>query len=566
MKRSLRIKQHDNTDCGAACLASISAYYKLYLPIARIRQLASTDQKGTNVLGLIEAAQQLGFQAKGVKGTLESLPKIPKPAIAHLVLKNGLHHYVVIYKVTEEQIAYMDPGDGRVHRIKQSDFQQDWSGVLVLLLPSEDFQVGDNKISNLTRFWALLQPHRSVLIQALFGALIQTLLGLSTSIFIQKITDHVLPAENKNLLDLLGCIMIILLLFQTFIGVTKSIFALYTGQRIDAQLILGYYKHLLRLPQSFFDTMRVGEIISRVNDAVKIRVFINEVALNLVVQVLTITFAFGLMFTYYWKLALLLLLLIPLYGILYWLSNRMNRKQVRALMEESASLETQLVESLQSAATIKRFSLENFMNIQTETRFIGLLRIIRLSGLSGLGIGTASGFITSLFTILILWIGSYYVIERELTPGELLSFYAQIGYFTGPISTLIQSNRSIQDALIAADRLFEILDLELESQHPTANIQPELIGDIRFQEVAFRYGSRIQVFNDLSLVIPRGKLTAIVGESGSGKSTLLSLLQNLYPLQKGAIFLGQQDIRRGSTATNRLICRNCSAKYCCRGV
>ncbi len=118
MKRSLRIKQHDNTDCGAACLASISAYYKLYLPIARIRQLASTDQKGTNVLGLIEAAQQLGFQAKGVKGTLESLPKIPKPAIAHLVLKNGLHHYVVIYKVTEEQIAYMDPGDGRVHRIK----------------------------------------------------------------------------------------------------------------------------------------------------------------------------------------------------------------------------------------------------------------------------------------------------------------------------------------------------------------------------------------------------------------------------------------------------------------
>ncbi|WP_369826559.1 peptidase domain-containing ABC transporter [Siphonobacter sp. BAB-5405] len=502
MKRSVRIKQHDITDCGAACLASVAAHYKLLLPIARIRQIASTDQKGTNVLGLIEAAQKIGFQAKGVKGSPDSLLKIPKPSIAHVVTASGLHHYVVIYKVTAKSIVIMDPADGRLYYKKHKEFHQEWSGVLILLLPTEEFQSGNERVSTIKRFWTLLQPHRSVLIQALFGALIQTLLGLSTSIFIQKITDHVLSAENKNLLNLLGCLMIILLLFQTFIGVTKSIFALYTGQRIDAQLILGYYKHLLRLPQSFFDTMRVGEIISRVNDAVKIHVFINEVALNLVVQVLTITFAFGLMVTYYWKLALLLLLLIPLYGILYWLSNRLNRKQVRNLMEESARLETQLVESLQSAATIKRFSLENFMNTQTETRFIGLLRIIRLSGLSGLGIGTASGFITSLFTILILWIGSYYVIERELTPGELLSFYALIGYFTGPISTLIQSNRAIQDALIAADRLFEILDLERENQHPTADIQPELMGDIRFHEVAFRYGSRIQVFNDLSLVIP----------------------------------------------------------------
>jgi len=116
MNKKILIKQHDITDCGAACLASVAAFYKLQLPIARIRQYASTDKKGTNVLGMIEAAQQLGFQAKGVKGTFESLGKIPKPAIAHVIVKETLHHFVVIYEVSATHITVMDPGDGRMHK------------------------------------------------------------------------------------------------------------------------------------------------------------------------------------------------------------------------------------------------------------------------------------------------------------------------------------------------------------------------------------------------------------------------------------------------------------------
>jgi ATP-binding cassette subfamily B protein len=113
---NILIKQRDITDCGAACLASIAAFYGLKLPIARIRQMASTDTKGTNVLGLIEAANKLSFEAKGVRGALESLSKIPLPAIAHIVVKKQLHHYVVIYKVTDKYIQFMDPGDGKMHK------------------------------------------------------------------------------------------------------------------------------------------------------------------------------------------------------------------------------------------------------------------------------------------------------------------------------------------------------------------------------------------------------------------------------------------------------------------
>ncbi len=544
MSKSTLIKQHDITDCGAACLASVSAHYKRYLPIARIRQYASTDKRGSNVLGLVEAADKMGFQAKGVKATKESLFKVPKPTIAHVIIgEQKLQHYVVIYEVSEKQVRYMDPADGKMHKESHEDFAKIWTGVLLLLLPKEEFEQSNEKVSVYARFWFLLRPHRSVLTQALVGAIFYTILGLATSIYVQKLVDYVIPDANRNLMNLMSVVMIVLLLLQLLIGTMKSIFTLKTGQQIDAQLILGYYKHLLRLPQQFFDTMRVGEIISRVNDAVKIRVFINEVAISLAVNVFIVLFSFALMFTYYWKLALVTLAIIPFYALIYFIINQVNKKVQRKLMENAADLEAQLVESLNAMSTVKRFGLETHANLKTEDRFIKLLRTIYQSGTSGIYAGTASEFVSRIFTIIILWTGAYFVLDNVITTGELLSFYAIIGYFTSPASSLIGINRTIQDALIAADRLFEIIDLEREETTNKVQLTTDLIGNIEFRNVSFRYGSRVQVFDNLSLIFPKGKITAIVGESGSGKSTLMSLLQNIYPLQSGSIHIGNYNIR-----------------------
>ncbi|WP_428743381.1 peptidase domain-containing ABC transporter [Tenacibaculum sp.] len=537
------IKQHDITDCGAACLASISAHYKLQLPIARIRQYAGTDKKGTNVLGLIEAAEKLGFEAKGVRGELDSLFKIPKPAIAHIIVREQLQHYVVIYEVTKEHIKIMDPGDGKIHKKTHEEFLKEWTGILVLLLPKEEFSAGNEKVSVLKRFWFLLKPHKFVLLQALIGAVIYTLLGFSTSIYIQKITDYVLIGGNTKLLNLLSIIMLALLALQIIIGVYKDVFLIKTGQQIDARLILGYYKHLLKLPQQFFDTMRVGEIISRINDAVKIRTFINGVSLSLTVNILILFFSFGLMFMYHWKLALIMLLVIPFYLAVYIIINKLNKKTERTIMERSADLESQLVESLNSVGTIKRFGLESFANVKTETRFISLLHIGYKSALNSVFSGTSTTFIAQLFTIILLWSGSYFVIERQITAGELMSFYAIIGYFMNPVASLIGANKQIQNALIAADRLFEIMDLEREENTEKVVLTKDKIQDIEFKNVAFRYGTRVQVFTDFNLKIKKGNITAIVGESGSGKSTLISLLQNLYPIQKGHITVGDLDLK-----------------------
>ncbi len=542
MKKGTLIKQHDYKDCGAACLASISAHYGRLVPIARVRQIAHTDTRGTNVLGMIQGLNELGFNAKGVKGDLEAITQIPLPAIAHVIVNETMHHYVVIYKVHKGKISVMDPGPGKMVHYTLEEFSKIWTGVLILLEPNEYFEQRNDKTSIYSRFWNLIQPHKSVAIQALLGAVVYTILGLSTSIYIEKITDYVLIDGNTRLLNILSVGMIVILIFQIYIGSMKSVLMLQTGQKIDKHLILGYYKHLLDLPQRFFDTMKIGEITSRINDAVKIRAFINDASIQIFVNIFTIIFSFALMFTYYWKLALIIAIVIPLYFLIYWITNKLNKKVERQLMEDSADLESHLVESLNSVRTIKQFGLETFENNKTDNHFSKLLKTIYKSVLNSLFSGSSSEFLSRIFTIILLWVGSRYVIDQTITPGELLSFYALIGYFTSPVMELIGLNKTIQNAVIAADRLFEIMDLEREEATDKFELTRENIGAIEFKNVEFSYGSRVDVFKDFSCSIPKGKTTAIVGESGSGKTTIASLLQNLYPLKNGKITIGDYDL------------------------
>lgn len=542
MKKGTLIKQHDVKDCGAACLSSVAAYYGLNLPIAKIRQICHTDTRGTNVLGMIQGLNKMGFNAKGVKAGLDALSQIPLPAVAHVVIAGQLQHFVVIYKVEKISIQVMDPGYGNMQKYSFEDFSKIWTTVLILLEPNEYFEQRNEKTSVYGRFWKLIQPHKSVVFQALFGAIIYTVLGLSTSIYIEKITDYVIIDGNLRLLNLLSIGMIVLLLFQIFIGALKSVMVLETGQRIDKYLILGYYKHLLSLPQRFFDTMKVGEIISRVNDAVKIRTFINDVSVQIVVNVFIVIFSFALMFSYYWKLALVLALVIPLYFCVYWVTNKLNKKVERKLMEDAAELESHLVESLNSVRTIKQFGIETFSNNITDQRFSALLNTVFKSVMNSLYSGNSAEFLSRIFTIILLWVGSTYVVDRTITPGELFSFYALIGYFTGPVTELIGMNKIIQNAIIASDRLFEIMDLEREELTDKFDLKKEHVGDIIFSQISFSYGSRVDVFEDFNCVFKNGETTAIVGESGSGKTTIAGLMQNLYPVKKGKITIGQYDL------------------------
>jgi len=549
MKKSILVKQRDMSDCGAACLASVAAYFGLQIPVSKIREYAGTDKQGTSLYGLIKAAELLHFQAKAVKTTEIDLNAIPLPTIFHLVLENGIQHFVVVYGVRKNHVRFMDPSSGQLIHQPILSFKNSWRGIVILMLPTNKFQKGNEKRPVVVRFWQLISPHRNMLLQALLGAILYTLLGLSASIYVQKIFDYVLPDSNIGLLNILSLGMGLLLCFQVFTGYVKSIIILKTGQQIDSWLILGYYKHLLELPQRFFDSMRVGEIISRVNDALRIRIFINDVSLNLIVHGFTLVFSMAAMFIYSWKLSVIMLFAIPVYALIYFISDGLNAKWQRKMMEAGASLESHLVETIQGVSTIRRFNAGYYFNLKTESRYMLLMKTIFTSSRNGLILSGISEWITSFLNISILWMGSYLVIERILSPGELISFYTLTVFFTTPLRALIGANKPMQDALIAADRLFEIIDLESDKEikeMQTFDSFPE--GDLVFDNVQFSYRPGIPVFNGLQLRFHQHHMTAVVGDSGCGKSTLLSLIQKIYQPNGGSILIAEINIQYISSA------------------
>ncbi len=538
-----RFRQRDITDCGAACLRYIGAHYRRDVPVARLRQLAGTNQRGSTALGLVEAARQLGFTAKGVKGPADALPTVPLPAIAHCLIDQKLLHYVVLVEWSPKYARVMDPAVGRVEKWSHEKFKTVWTGVLILVAPGEDFRPGDSTVSPWRRLWSLLAPHRSVLVQAFVGAMVTTVLGLAMSVYVQKIVDHVIPDGNRSLLNLLGVVMLVILAFKLVLGVFQSLLSMRTAQQIDATLILAYYRHLMRLPQPLFDSMRVGEITSRVGDAVKVRNFLNSALLNLILNPLVLAFSLGAMFLWSWKLALLSLALLPLNGALYWFIDLRNRTYQRQIMERSADFDAQLVESLQAQPALRRFRLEEYAELRTEVRLVRLLKTGWRAGLAALGAGTAGALITQVYLIGLLWLGASLVLDASLTPGQLMSCYTLAGYLTGPITALLGLNTQIQETLIATDRLFEIMDLEMEKDQGSIELTRERVGDIRFEHVSFKHAGRTATLQDITLTIPAGKITMLVGESGCGKSTLFALLQRLYLPSEGRVFLGEHDIQ-----------------------
>lgn len=537
-----RYLQRDVTDCGAACFVYICDHYRLRLPLARVRRELGTNQTGTTAAGLVAAAQRLGFSAKGVKGSPEALASVPLPAIAHCLTERKLLHYVVLVDWTPKRARIMDPALGRVETWAPEKFKATWTGVLVLLSPTAEFRRGDATVSPWRRFWQLLQPHRSVMVQSLAGALVATFLGLGTSIYVQKIVDAVIPDRNAALLNLLGVAMLVVLGLKLALGWLQSLLSLRTAQRIDAALILAYYRHLLELPQPFFDTMRVGEITSRIGDAVKIRNFLNQSLPGLVLNPLMVTFSLAAMFWWSWKLALLSLSLIPAYALIYALVDRLNRDYQRRVMERGADFDAELVESLQAQPVIRSHGLESDAILRAEKKLVGLLRAAWASALGSCAGASAIAAVTQLYTIGLLWLGARLVLAAEVSPGQLMSCYTLAGYLTGPVTALVGLNAGIQEALIATDRLFEIMDLEREANPGTVD-RPPPARAIRFEKVGFRHAGRTAGVTDLNLEFPAGAITALVGPSGCGKSTVLALLQRLYAPESGRILWGDIDLR-----------------------
>lgn len=544
-KRYVCIKQHDITDCGAACLATISKQYGLNIHISKIREAAGTDKMGTNANGLIKAAEKLGFTAKGVRGNKESFfSDFPLPAVAHVIIDRSLLHYVVIHHVSEKHVIVADPAKGII-RYTPEEFFNIWTGVLILMVPTAKFKKGNETKGLFTRFFGLLMPQKKLLLYIFLASLIYTVLGILGSFYFMFLLDEILQYNLLKTLHIISVGVILLNVFKIILDAFRSHLLLYLSQRLDINLILGYYHHVLDLPMSFFGTRKVGEIISRFMDASKVRDAISGATITIMIDTFMAiaggiilysqnSFLFGISF-----------LMLILYAAIVFAFNSSIRDISRKQMENNASLTTFLVESLNGIETVKAFNAERKANLETENKFIKLLRSIFKEGWIENLQSSLTQTVAGIGGIVILWVGAYSVLKGEMTAGQLITFNALLAYFLDPVKNLINLQPMLQTAIVAADRLGEILDLEVEKRRDEdRKINPSTFkGVIQFKNVDFRYGTRQLVLKNINMTVNTGEKIALVGESGSGKTTLAKLLMRFYDLEKGDIEVNGYNIK-----------------------
>lgn len=549
------IKQHDITDCGAACLATICKQNGYNIGISKIREIAGTDKQGTNVYGVIKAAEALGFSAKGVKGDKNAFfSEFPLPCIAHVIVDGNLLHYVVIHKITEKQIVIADPGVGIV-KLKPEEFfgeiyengkppKYQWSGVLILLMKSNDFQKEDESKGLFQRFIHLLLPHKKLIIHIFIASLIYTILGILAAFYFKVLVDDILPNYLIKTLATLSIGIIVLNVFKILLNAFRTHLLLYLSQKLDIALLLGYYRHVLELPMNFFGTRKVGEIVSRFNDASKVRDAISGATLTIMIDTLMALAGAIILYMQNAQMFGIAIIMVILYLIIVVTFNKWYQRLNRKQMEDNAQLTSYLVESLNGIETVKAYNAERKVNRETEIKFVKLLKsIFNLSWVSNLQ-SSLKIFVELVGGVVILWVGSVCVIKGQITIGQLITFNSLLVYFLDPVKNLINLQPQMQTAVVAADRLGEILDLEAEKvENERKKLCPDsLSGDIVFKDVSFRYGTRQLVLEDINLTIKKGQKVAFVGESGSGKTTLSKLLLHLYKAESGNILINDNNI------------------------
>ncbi|WP_460292641.1 peptidase domain-containing ABC transporter [Clostridium tertium] len=545
MRYNYLVKQHDITDCAAACIATVCMYYKKEITITKLRDILGTDIKGTTLLGLEDGAKKLGFDTRAIRVDKEGFKqKFTLPAIAHVITKEGLSHFVIVHKIKKEEVIILDPAKGKEKK-KIDEFFKIFDGVLLLLIPNNEFNPGKIKGQGiLSKFIQLLLPQKSLFIYSIVVSAILTVLGIASAFFNKILMDEILPYNLKNQLNIFVIGFLLLAITQIGLGAIRQHMLLYLSQKIDIPLLLGYFKHVYKLPMKFFASRKVGDILTRFSDAFTIKNILTSVSLSLIMDIVLATVSASILYVMNQKLFVVILVLTIVSAALIYIFKGPYKKINLEQMEAGARLNSQIIESLKGIETIKVHAAEENSIEKLELEYIRNLKIAFKEGVLSNIQGSISGAVSSVGNLILMYIGAMMIMKGDITLGSLMAFSTLSGYFMDPIGRLIGLQLSIQEASISLKRISEIYEVEKEQDETEVEkIKLEKIdGDIELNNITFRYGSRSPVLNDVSIKIPKGKKVALVGESGSGKTTISKLLLKYYTPEEGKINVNDYNI------------------------
>ncbi|MDO4834767.1 MAG: peptidase domain-containing ABC transporter, partial [Bacillota bacterium] len=546
------VKQHDITDCAAACLAMVCLHYKKETTITKLRDEMGTDIKGTNLIGLSKCAEKLGFECQAVRVGKESfLSEYTRPCIANVITKEGLAHFVVIFKFSKKHVIIGDPAKD-LEKVPIEKFMKEFTGALLILKPSTEFNTDKVKGEKIFgRFLKLLLPQKKLFIFSIMASLIMTILGIISSLFNKIIMDEVLPYNLKGLLTATLIIFAVIAATQIFIGFMRSWMMLFLSQRIDIPLMLGYFRHIYRLPMKFFATRKTGDIITRFSDAFTIKDIFTNIALTLIMDISMAAITAVILVKMNIQLFGVVILLTVASILLVFIFKQPYKKINWEQMQQASILNSQIIEGLEGFETIKGNAGEETELENIEREYIKSLRIAFREGMLSNVQGTVSEVIQTIGNLVVMFLGVRQVMNGDITLGTLMAFMTLTEYFMDPVGRLVGLQLDIQEANISMKRIAEILDYDREDMAYGLQEMNKAEGNVEFRNVTFRYGNREPALKNVSFTIKSGRKVALVGASGSGKSTIAKLLLKYYEPESGSVQINGADIRNYKSSSVR---------------
>ncbi len=529
-------------DTGLACLVAIAKYYNIPADYRQLERAYVLRAGSVDVTTLVRAARELKLKARKYNGLKEAdLDRLVYPVLIRL--RSG--RSVVITTIREGNIYVLDPAFSQQPvKVDRYKLLLDWNGEAILF--TRRFEL-DKKKSKFGFKWFIpvLSKYTPFLRNVLFLSFLLQVLGLASPFFVQNIIDKVLVHRAADALDILVLGMVICTFFQQFMtGLRTYLFANITS-KMDVVLSSRLYKNITSLPISYFQKWQVGDVVSRIGELETLRGFMTGASLTIILDIVFAVFYFAVMFLYYSRmLSLVVLVMIPMFVLLNLIVAPIFKRLINERFLIASENRSFLIETITGIHTVKASSVENNFIRRYEEMLARLVKasldVVNLANIAN----SIGSFFFSIFNLVILWIGAYYVMEGDITVGELIAFQMIAGQLIGPVMRLINQWQDFQKVRVSMERLSDIMDEETEPAfNPSRTTLPSLRGEIAMEKLAFSYTEEGgKVLDNVNIRIPAGMKVGIVGRSGSGKSTLTKLIQRLYLPDTGRILIDGVDI------------------------
>lgn len=548
MKKNIIVRQQDLKDCGVCSLLSIIKYYGGYIPLEKMRQDTKTSLEGTTAYHLVKAARNYGFDAYGMKlDKISELENTILPVIAHVEMKN-FNHFLVIYKVSKEDVLVMDPAKGKT-RISINDFESIWSRNIITLYPKHQLPkiITENHMIQLIK--EIYKKEKAILFKIFCLTSLLTILTILTGFYFKIGANFISDNQDKSTILKLIILFTIIYAIKQILYYLRSYFKVYLNKNLDGYLYHDFLKHLFLLPNYFIKDRTTGEIMVRIKELENVKGVFSEIIVTIVLDSV-LAFSVGIILFHLNKTLFFILCFFVLFYMIFGMifGKIIYRKALNA-NETEVDFQSAVVENLDSFITIKNLNIIKLIFQKIEVHLFRYLNHTYDLNKNVVYTNSVSIFIEEFLNFSIISFGIIEIINQNCSLVNLITFESLVGFFFTPFKTIIQLLPSYNYVKVGIQKINDFYNIPEEQD--TIGLKDFQNGDISIHNLTFSYNDFSKLFNNFHLEIKENSCVLFKGKSGCGKSTLCQMISRLLEVKNNNIKIGNVSINDYSLDTIR---------------